>query len=564
AQLGRRGFSGYMRGIWPHLAPDEKHPDRPAFAIVIDESTEFLASARQEFDLYHRTARRNEPDGSGGLILLLDRCPKTTRSGNCGNCTLVRHGGVTNFNAFGMRELRRPPPVELDCNGEPLRQPRNPLEVFDDFGLGEKIRVGPTTFAARVVEAWGKPIDPDDRLTAELPPFRRDKEDPVTQPYEPAEDVLGHMMKFAFRPVVTWEHAVTAAGKIVTSEELALRVEEKSKGWSKGVVFPVPTCEVPRLRFTDLAALEMIRRHAEAEGVGVVFTGATPGPDDVATLRVVWPGLAGRRHPYPDRKIKQVAVAAVSGHRGAESLVGRDGKLVTAPLEALGFGLVFCPTRKQAEGLFKAVALKQPSARLAVENYEELTTRKTLHAEADPRTFVTYSRGVLGVGANVLGVRHLVLDALAYRAIASFTPGELTRDEFERHQAEERLSLVLQNVGRALRGEEGKTVVLIVLNADAGLLAAVKASPGVVEGSELPPVLAAGADLAALVEEAGRWLAAGGGDWPESAPKPAKAGPKGGRPRGRVSKHPSTLFGAADAAVRAGTGGTVSFRTLCH
>src|SRR5262249_36117353 len=151
--------------------------------------------------------------------------------------------------------------------------------------------------------------------------------------------------------------------------------------------------------------------------------------------------------------------------------------------------------------------------------------------EAEPRTYVTYSRGVLGVGANVPGVRFLVCDALAFRPIASFTPGEVTPDEFERLQAEGRLSLLLQTPGRALRGEGGKTAVLVVVNADADLLGAIRTSGGIVEGSELPPVVAAGDDLVGLVDQAGRWLAAGGGAWP--APDPAAAGRKAGRPKGR-------------------------------
>src|SRR5262249_22070892 len=141
AQLGRRGFSTYMRNLWNCLGPDERHPDRPRFAVLIDEAPEFLGSARQEFDLHHRAARRGEPDGSGGYHVPLERCPKFTRSGNCGNCRLVGHGGVPKYNAYGIRELRRPPAVEFDAEGHRLRQPRSPLTAFADLRLGPKVRV---------------------------------------------------------------------------------------------------------------------------------------------------------------------------------------------------------------------------------------------------------------------------------------------------------------------------------------------------------------------------------------------------------------------------------------
>src|SRR5262249_42846299 len=146
---------------------------------------------------------------------------------------------------------------------------------------------------------------------------------------------------------------------------------------------------------------------------------------------------------------------------------------------------------------------------LAAENYEQTVLRKTLHHPGEVKTLVTYSRGVLGLGANVLGVRHLLVNADAFRAIASFTPGEVSPEKFQRLQTEERLCVIRQNGGRALRGEEGKTAVLIVLNADQPFLEALRTSRGIVEGSELPPVGVAGKDLVALVDQAGRWLAAG-------------------------------------------------------
>ena len=314
---------------------------------------------------------------------------------------------------------------------------------------------------------------------------------------------------------MTWEYPVDPEGKPLDGEALAAKIQAKDKAWDEGVTFPLATCGVARLLLTDLLALEKLRRHAEHEGVGLIFAGATLVADDVAVLREVWPGLAEREHPYPDRRIRQVALAFPEGLHGIGSLVDPQGRLITHPLEAIGLGLVFCPRKRSATTLFDYVADAHPTARLALENYEQMTTRKTLHAEGAVGTWLTYSRGVLGLGANVEGLRHLVVDAHAFRAIGSFTPGEITVEEFERARAEERTALILQNLGRALRGEAGKTVVLIVLNAD-GLEELLATSPAVVQGSELPPVVARGEDLAELVDQARRWLEAGGGDWPEA------------------------------------------------
>lgn len=540
AQLGRRGFSKFMRAIYTKLAPEDGE-DRPPFALVIDEVSELIRQSRVEIDLAHRTGQRTNPDASGGTIVPRDHCPKFNHSSNCANCILVGHGGVSRFNKFGIRELVPPPRIETDADGNRLRKPRYPLSLTDtDLTTGPEVRVGDTTFARQLLAYRGRPIDTAARRTADVFLYQGD-ETP-----DAVEDILGHMLQFAFRPVVTIERPVNDLGEPVKSRTLALRYEQGDTKWADDIVFPRTTCEVPRLRFADLMVLEQIRRFARKAGVGVVLTGATLAPDDRDILREVWPGLDERQHPYPDRKIRQVAIVAPDGYRGGDSLIGPDGKLATAPLEAHGLGLVFSATRKLAESLHEAVNLAQPSAWLAVENFEQFTLRKTLHKEGELRTFVTYSRGVLGLGANVLGVRHLLADALAFRSIAGFNPGEITPEQFATLRDRERVALILQNLGRALRGEEGKTVVLFLLNADEGLLDEVRRSPAIVEGAELPPVVARGKDLAMLVDQAGRWLAAGGGDWPEA--DASKAGPRAGRPK----RDKAAVLAAAEEAIGAG------------
>lgn len=557
AQLGRRGFSRYMRGIWARLGPDPK-TGRPAFTIVIDEYSELIRLDRWDEPLCHRTYRKDEPDSSGGVFLPKDKCPKSNRSGNCGNCTLVHHGGSPRFNRFGIREVGKPQPIEFDRDGTPLRRPRNPLVVFEDLILGEKIRVGETTFAAQLIGYRGRRFGPNDRKFAALETFKKGKEGDTSQPHEANGENIGHLLSLSYNPVVTWEHPINEAGEIVLSETLAARAQDKDKKWDENILFPRDTCEVPRLQFMDMACLENLARHAQREGVGIILTGATASPDDDPVLRVAWPRMIVRDHPYPDRRIKQVAIIAPEGFHGIGSLVGKDKRLVTATLEEAiagsGLGVVFCATRTLAESLYDGVCKYHHSTRLAVENDEKYSQYGFNQQEEPKRTLIAYSRGVLGVGANILGIRFLVVDAHAYRAIAGFNPGEVSPEEFERLRTAERLSLILQNIGRALRGEEGKTVALFVLNADDDLLAAIRTSPAILEGSELPPIAVTGKDLPTLVDQAGRWLARGGGDWPD--PDPTKAGPKPGRPKkdGLTAARREKIARLADDAISAGVG----------
>lgn len=117
------------------------------------------------------------------------------------------------------------------------------------------------------------------------------------------------------------------------------------------------------------------------------------------------------------------------------------------------------------------------------------------------------------------------------------------------------MSIMYQNIGRLLRGEEGKTAVLFLLNAEPGLIRAIAGSPAVLEGCELPPVVAAGKDLVQLVDQARRWLEADGGEWP--AADPGRKNPK--RP-GRKPKSPESVVAEAEAAIAEGMG----WRDFCQ
>src|SRR5262249_59058765 len=101
-------------------------------------------------------------------------------------------------------------------------------------------------------------------------------------------------------------------------------------------------------------------------------------------------------------------------------------------------------------------------------------------------------------------------------------------------------------------------VVLIVLNADEDLVNVLRTAPAIVEGSELPPVFASGKDLDVLIDQADRWLAAGGGEWP--APDATLAKPPR---RGRPKRTKESVLQAAEAAIGSGIGWS-DFRRTEH
>jgi DNA polymerase family B len=546
AGIARRGFSKFLRGLWAVLEPrkDAEHATLP-FDLIIDEVGELVRQSHREIELDHRFKTSRHPDGSGSMIIPLRDCPLTNWSGNCGNCSHTPQGGEVRFGRFMTRELVPPRRIGLDKQGNHLSRPASALAIADDeFTLGEKTIVGTALFAAKVLAYRGTPVEALTWRTADLFVFSKGRDG--QQPPEMIEDVLGHMLKFAHNPVISWEHPVDPDGRPIDSAAMRDRLEKIEL--IKEITTPHQTCEVRRLRFTDVVVLAQIRRYRERSHRGLIFAGATLTGSEFKVLQAVWPQLVTRQHPYPPRKIKQAAVVFVRGPKGRDSLVTTDNRLVTGPLEANGIGLIFLPTKRNAIGLFDAVKLNHPSARIVLENDEfGYLDGKTVHKKEDMRCLITYTRGVLGLGANIEDVRFLVIDARTFRALSSFNPGEITPAAFDSERAEERLAVILQNVGRALRGEAGKTVVLFVLNSDPILQKVIEKSPALSDGAELPSVFGHGEDLVSLVDQANRWLTAGGGDWP------ADSEVKNPKRKGRPRRTRESIFQAAELALTSGT-----------
>jgi hypothetical protein len=371
------------------------------------------------------------------------------------------------------------------------------------------------------------------------------------------------MLAFAINPTMVTEYAVDADGRPVSSLELQGKIplkegkrSAKETEWCKDITFPKGTCQTPVLQFTDASGLEMIRRFQTQERVGVVFSGATMADSEMSDLRTIFPGIEVREHDYPDRKIAQVAILAVDGHRRSDCLLDGEG-LVTRALEAHGGVLVFCPLKANAAWLYRSVMAEHPTCRLAVlDSLDEFIRQPwdynplVREEGTEARCIIAHSRGVLGLGVNITNVTTIVLDCQEVRRPSSFTPGTLAPEDYLRMRADDHVSVLMQNLGRALRGERGKLVSFILLNASPELIKAILTAPAVVEGSERPPVIALGKDVKQVVDQADRWFKAGGGGIPESG---VCGGKVNGRPKGAKVVTRESIHAQAAEAMKAGT-----------
>ena len=525
AQLLRRGFSRYIRGIYCAIAPktietDKDEPfERPTFVILIDEVHRFLESCRIEIPLAHRYCTSRAHDGNGSLHKVLARCPVTTLSGYCGNCKLAAIGGEREFNSYSIPEFRHHKSFKVDATGTPLSIPANPVRIsIEDFSLDSWHRVGRTLFAAGVRGFRGRPIDSTTRFNAPMLPYTIDRETGFA-PVESNDEIVDHMLSFGFRPVVTREMIIDrATGEPVDPATIAamLKTGSLDRETRDAYVWPLDPCQVETLRAVDLVAFDRLRRFSEAHGVPIQGFTATATQELREVLAEVFEDqITIFEHEAPLRKIERLAIASIQGYTTISSLKkgSRNARtIVTKPLEEFSPTLLFAATKAHAVKLYQAVEGHHPGVRL-IANRTSISTQVATRVAAEfrddgspPKTLIHYARGPLGTGANFLGLRTLVVDCSAYRRLASFTPGTIDRDAFEENQARERAAIVVQNVGRLLRGEPGKVALLILLNAEAQLVEALARDPFIRQSVEHEPVVTPRYESPeTLVQDARRW-----------------------------------------------------------
>lgn len=547
AQFTRRGFSKYIRGIYRAIEPTKSETEcetenderfqRPAFAILIDELHSFLEACRIEIPLAHRFKTLRAHDGIGGSHMVLGACPVSSRSGSCGNCKLSTIGGEREFNSFSIPELRRHKSFRIDAAGTPLSVPANPLTIsIDDFTVEPWRRVGTTLFAASVKAFRDKPIDSTTRYNTPMLTYSTDRETGLA-PIETNDEIVDHLLSFAFRPVVTRETIIDrGTGEPVEPETIAAMIAAGSFKKEKRDEFewPIDPCQVETLRAVDLIAFERLRRFSESHGVPIQGFTATATQE----LRDVLGEVFGKRlelieHKSPGRKIERLAIASVDGYVTGATLtkaVEKGRRIITEPLEEFSPVLIFAATKAHAVNLYRAVEGHHPGVRLIANRTSistQLATRVASEFRDDgstPKTLIHYARGPLGTGANFLGLRTLIVDCNAFRRLASFTPETIDLRSFEESQAKERAAIVAQNVGRLLRGESGKVAVLILLNAERNLVEALARDPFIRESVIEPPVVSPRYEsLSSLVSDAHRWHGQNGVEPWECTDEPYKS-----------------------------------------
>ena len=252
--------------------------------------------------------------------------------------------------------------------------------------------------------------------------------------------------------------------------------------------------------------------------------GASLGAEKLAIIESVFDGVVVQRHPYGDRKIERAAVIFVDGP-------DRDGDAVDPGQAGAdhergwsdGRGMIFLPRKRQAAGFFKA--LKDPNPGLKFGSNEGATVNVTDGSYEDHplEALLTYKRSTFGHGVNIKETCNGRSTMPTPTARFPASPPLPFRhpdapESYAAMRARDLLELMMQNAGRLFRGEEGKVVFEIVMNADEPLREEYRKSEAIHDGSRLPPVFVSAPSLAAAIEMGRGWLESGGVTMPEPNP----------------------------------------------
>jgi hypothetical protein len=303
----------------------------------------------------------------------------------------------------------------------------------------------------------------------------------------------------------------------VSSVALATRIARGDEDWDDGITFPMAPCEVSTLLFTDTMPFQALKRYAERFGTSLTFLDAYPLENDLEVLRAVFPGLIVHRHPHTAAKIRQAAVVAVSGQVGVDALVGDDRRYVTYPLEKHSRVLIFSGYKKDAEQLYWSVPQSLQTYGLLDGN--DIISRTPVRAAGDFLGWVVYNRGVISRAVNLVDSTTLVVDCSSFRPYRSFNPSELSEYGLDQARAEEHRALLVQIIGRVLRGAPDKKVGIIPLNCPDEVLKSLHASDLFRTTCEQEPIFSKSNDIIQAIDQMDRWLAEDSENFP--APNPA-------------------------------------------
>jgi hypothetical protein len=452
-----------------------------AAEVILDEGDLYIERQNQVLQL---DARYRMIGGvKHGQWARANHCPSVKGIFRCKECTKRSGGSVTNLSthhAYNSAKFLKPSQFEHLAPEEfELRSENLPVEKTIDLpGLNlrlSKLAQTPGYLAQRLFNQGNRPPKSQETET-ELSP----KQEMLIY--------LRDVIDCAHLPTLAEPRLVNDHQQIVEDDphRLALSIGLDGKPLIDNVCtatwkFPYFVCQSRFLLLYDRAAVFYMMQHAHR----FIIMSATIGEQHLAFLRDCANGnpVVVVTIPTPTRKPLDHVV--IIGHQGSVDwkapLGERDAQAIGCNYDDVGLSnrstierlgnalstagkppLVFMPTKKESIAVFSHMKERGWSCYIEgeyrVHADQAVTEEKAIDGSM---ALVSYARSSIGTGANLPKYDVVVVDGTVSRPHYLFNPSLKTEDAYLEAQEGDRVRIMIQNIGRILRGSGMKFIFVV-------------------------------------------------------------------------------------------------------
>ena len=413
--LKRKGISHLFYSFFGWI--QEKEPIE-----IIDEADNYLNGLTIQFEIGARYKRKQQKGAKFAIYEKISTCQKFSKSGNCGNCYYYQ------YQEYQVNQWNIP---YIYTKGKITQKEWEMKDGLDypDITITTKIFIKNKLF---------QKIEQHQGYIRKKPFKFFLKRGAVYEEKSAIRDII----ESAYNPIIYKEFPLDETGKIILNPKLEADNNKKIK-------WPYQPCLVPRISCKDMAPLEWLRRHAKKTR----WLCAKIGPTNKDFLKYCLGEVTNVKIETSAQKIDELLII---GFQKRISFVKKHIPFFQ-DFEKFGKILIFCPKKSDAKNLYKKLPKYYPSGCYR----EDSVFVEEKFAEGKWKALITHSRGPLGRAVNLPQFFTCIISANIFRPAYSFDLEQYTEEEIFFKMQEDRITHIIQNAGRILRGNQGRKVIIV-------------------------------------------------------------------------------------------------------
>lgn len=427
--LQRKGISDLFYIFFQWIQEHKPH-------MIIDEADDFCNSLANVIQIGARYKKRMPEGAEQAEYDLLNGCPAFDGSGNCQNCYFSQHQKCKS-NAYSIFEIVTAPQIEEE-----------------DFPTEKKLNL-PELYVTKEMILGNMVCQNIQKQTAVLAQ-RKYRFSFAEKEKHNFKKSLEEMIDCSYMPTIYYEYPTI--NKEIIRDCQSITDENKAR-----VSFPYHVCNVAFLSLKDLAPLEFLRRYAK----NIRFLTATISKSNIDFIQAGIQDTAIINAGESKQKIDELMVIGMPGKARLISKKAGKREILFQELEKFGRVLIFESKKNKAKQAFKKIPKNVPCAGYGEDSIEaQIKYCEDENKAMQWKTLITHSRGPLGRAVNMPKYFSTLIDSQIYKPSMNLNLVEHTEAELQERKEEDRVTLLLQNGGRILRGEGRKIIIFSHIRPD--------------------------------------------------------------------------------------------------